>query len=138
MAIDDIRLPGLTVPAAIWGRVLVPRQPLGNRAGSESARYGDLLWQEQNRMARQRARGLFAWHLRWLLSRRFRWGEEKACVYAVLRKRLQEARTPSEAEFDGWADRLGADGVFGLTDRHTARRFLEAAIRELGAQRSSA
>lgn len=115
----------LSRPVACWGTIWAPRRARGDgllaAADEERARVA---------LARQWGRGRLAWHLRYLLSRRFRWDEERAGWLAAIERRLLGGGEVGPEQMDRIARRIADRLFFGVADLAEARRFVARAVRE--------
>ena len=112
---------------ALLGTVYLPT---GFRERHEGTpRYADVLDHESIHIARQHAVGMVRWHLRYALSRRFRWEEEKSAYGSELRRVRARGEDLSEEERRSLAADLSGPKYLFMTDAATARAFIDEALR---------
>ncbi len=116
---------------AFFGTVYLPK---GFRAAFEgTVAMEDVLDHEAIHVARQHAAGMWRWHARYVLSRRFRWQEERAAYHSTLRRRAARGEALGDAERERLAAVLSGWQYLRMTDRATARAFIDAALAEVPA-----
>jgi hypothetical protein len=111
---------------AFFGTVYLPAGFRERYAGTPH--YDDVLDHEAIHVARQHAAGMWRWHLRYVLSRRFRWEEEKAAYRSQLRRLRDRGEDLAEADRERLAADLSGGMYLFMTDRSTARAFVEEAL----------
>jgi hypothetical protein len=121
-----LRLWNRDAPMAFWGTVYLP-EGLGERlAGTEEL--ADVLDHEAIHVARQHARGMARWHLRYALSRRFRWREEMAAYHSSLGRLRARGATLDAAARERLAAALAGPKYLFMTTRAEARAFLDGVL----------
>jgi hypothetical protein len=117
-----------SAPMAVWGRVWLPRGLRERLSRTDPERLGDIIEHETIHVARQHARGMALWHLRYVLSRRFRWDEEKAAYHASLTRLRQRGGTLAPHERAMLARLLAGPRYGFMTRRPAARAFIDAVL----------
>lgn len=113
-------------PLALWGTIYLPKRLRERLAGT--ARLDDILDHEAIHVARQHARGMARWHLRYALSRRFRWREEMAAYHSSLGRLRARGETLGAAERVRLAAALAGPKYLFMTTKKEARAFVDACL----------
>lgn len=121
-----LRLFNADAPIAFFGTVYLPPRLQKRLAGSP--RLEEILDHEAIHVARQHARGMLRWHLRYALDRRFRWREEKAAYHSSLRLLRARGGTLPPAERERLARVLAGPKYLFMTTRREARAFIDECL----------
>jgi hypothetical protein len=122
------------VPMALFGTVHIPRAIRERLEASDPERLKDLVDHEMVHVARQHALGMLGWHLRYALSPRFRWNEEKAAYWTSIRRRLLRGDRLGPVERDRFAAVLAGRAYFWMCSKPEARAFLDAVIESVATE----
>lgn len=117
-------------PMALYGRILLPRGLRARLEQEDPEALLDILDHEMMHVARQHARGMLRWHLLYVLSKRFRWNEEKAAYASCLGRRVARGDVPTPEERERLSQILSGRPYVYMTDGPTARSFICAVIRD--------
>jgi hypothetical protein len=110
---------------AFWGNVYLPPGERERLERDDPERLADILDHEMIHVARQHAFGVARWHLKYLVSRKFRWHEEMAAYHSSLRRVRARGRTLAPEERALLAKRLAGPGYVFMTSEAAARRFID-------------
>ena len=123
-----LRLFNASAPIAFFGTVYLPPGLRERLEREDPERLQDILDHEAIHVARQRGRGMLAWHWRYALLRSFRWREEMAAYHSSLSRLRARGLTLGAAERDGLARALSGWKYLFMTTRARARRFVDRCL----------
>jgi hypothetical protein len=133
-----MRLVNREAVVAFLGRAYFPPGMHERLAKEDPERLADILDHEMIHVARQRGRGMIAWHVLYALSRDFRWQEEMAAYHSSLRRLRARGADLDEAARERLARDLSGWKYLFMTSRERARRFVDRVLDEAPAPRGAA
>ncbi len=113
---------------AFFGKVYFPPGLREQLERDAPERLADILDHESIHVARQHARGMVPWHLLYVLSRSFRWQEERAAYHSSLRRARTRGAAPDEAERERLAAALSGATYLFMTSKGEARAFIDRTL----------